>query len=76
MLGKAAELGCPNGTNDPSCLCKNVNFGYGLRDCSLQACGAAQESAVVAYGTEYCSCTYMNPRVAGLRVHSVEKCGC
>jgi len=54
MLAKASELGCS--TPDPVCLCKNVNFGYGIRDCSNAVCDAADAAAVIAYGTNYCSC--------------------
>ncbi len=58
LLAKAPALGCSS--NDAACVCKNVDFGYGLRDCAIQACGAAQEAAVLAYGTSYCQCTYTN----------------
>lgn len=47
------QFGCSNG--DAACYCKNEAFGLGLRDCSGQACGAAVQSAVVAYGNTYCS---------------------
>lgn len=53
MLAQYSQLGClgPN----PSCLCKNVNFSYGLRDCSNGACGEAVASTVIAYGKVYCA---------------------
>jgi hypothetical protein len=54
MLGKFAELGCA--ANDDVCLCKNVNFGYGIRDCSNAVCGPEVASTVIAYGNSFCSC--------------------
>ncbi|KAF2711978.1 hypothetical protein K504DRAFT_336579, partial [Pleomassaria siparia CBS 279.74] len=48
-----AEFGCTTG--DVSCYCKDVNFGYGVRDCSVQACSNDADSAkVIAYGYSYC----------------------
>ncbi|KAH8819093.1 hypothetical protein F5884DRAFT_759439, partial [Xylogone sp. PMI_703] len=32
MLAQYSALGCAS--PDPRCLCKNANFGFGLRDCS------------------------------------------
>jgi CFEM domain-containing protein len=54
MLGKAGDLGCSN--TDAKCLCGNADFANGLRDCSGEACGAAVQSSVIAYGLAYCSC--------------------
>lgn len=58
MLKEQANLGCPpvNGQPDPSCLCKNADFSFGLRDCSQQACGSDVADAVVSYGVAYCRC--------------------
>ena len=53
MLGQYAALGC--NAYDAYCLCNNVNFGYGLRDCSNGACGADVASTVIAFGSAYCS---------------------
>ncbi|KFY77256.1 hypothetical protein V499_03311 [Pseudogymnoascus sp. VKM F-103] len=39
---------------DPKCVCSNVNFGYGLRDCSNGACGTDVASTVIAFGSSYC----------------------
>ncbi|KAI1810627.1 hypothetical protein GGS20DRAFT_579729 [Poronia punctata] len=47
-------LGCTSPT-DAYCLCNNVNFGYGIRDCSNGACGTVVASTVIAYGSAYCS---------------------
>jgi hypothetical protein len=54
MLALAPSLGC-EGQANAQCLCKNVNFGYGIRDCSNAACGADVASTVIAYGSSYCS---------------------
>jgi hypothetical protein len=54
MLALAPSLGCA--TPEAACLCHNVNFGYGIRDCSNEACGAAVAATVIAYGNAYCAC--------------------
>ena len=51
MLDQSSDLGC--GAEDAGCLCKNVNFTYGIRDCSLQACQDDAEG-IINYGAEYC----------------------
>ena len=53
VIGQYSSLGCSS--PDPSCLCSNVNFGYGIRDCSNGACGTAVASTVIAYESAYCS---------------------
>ena len=53
MVAQYSTLGCASPA--PSCLCKNVNFGFGLRDCSNGACGTAVASTVIAYGSSYCA---------------------
>jgi hypothetical protein len=53
MLAQYSALGCA--TPAPACLCSNVNFGYGLRDCSNGACGTAVASTVIAFGSSYCA---------------------
>jgi hypothetical protein len=59
MLAQASALGCPptNGQPNAACLCGNQNFAYGLRDCTYQACGQTDGTAVEAYGASYCSGT-------------------
>jgi hypothetical protein len=37
MLAKAEELGCEPGNIE--CLCTEVDFGNGVRDCTVEACG-------------------------------------
>ncbi|KAE9973244.1 hypothetical protein BLS_003678 [Venturia inaequalis] len=49
----ASEFGCAAGNT--TCYCSDPRFGYGLRDCSVQACGEAVYSSVLAYGTSVCS---------------------
>lgn len=49
---KAKELGCSQG--DTKCLCGNVDFIYGLRDCSKAICSQQDAEKVVAYGMEVC----------------------
>jgi CFEM domain len=53
MLALYSSLGCA--TPDPVCLCNNVNFSYGIRDCSNGAYGAVVASKVIAYGSSYCA---------------------
>ena len=53
MLGKYSSLGCSSA--DPSCLCENINFYYGIRDCANAACGTDVASTVLAFETAYCS---------------------
>lgn len=58
MLGQATELGCS--ASDYSCLCNNENFGYGVRDCSNEACGNASDAAtVISFGTAFCQRMYI-----------------
>lgn len=53
LIGQYASLGCSS--PDPACLCSNVNFGYGIRDCSNGACGTDVASTVIAYESAYCA---------------------
>lgn len=52
MFAKARELGCADG--DTACLCKNINFAFGIRDCSVSVCGAQAAAPVITYGANYC----------------------
>src|SRR5436853_2702910 len=45
MLGQASQLGCSAG--DIVCLCKNVNFGNGIKDCATESCPSANDAANV-----------------------------
>jgi hypothetical protein len=53
MLAQYSTLGCDS--PDPACLCRNVNFGYGIRDCANGACGTVTGSTVIAFGSSYCA---------------------
>lgn len=53
MLAQYSALGCA--TEEPACLCENVDFSNGLRDCSNGACGTAVGSTVIAFGSAYCA---------------------
>lgn len=58
MLGQAGPLGCPdvNGQPDVTCLCSNVNFGYGIRDCVSQACPSGTDTgSIITFGLNYCA---------------------
>jgi hypothetical protein len=48
-----SEFGCSAG--DVFCYCEKPEFGYGVRDCSNEACANEEEAnQVIAYGNEYC----------------------
>lgn len=53
MLAQYSTLGCA--VLDAYCLCNNVDFSNGLRDCSNGACGTAIGSTAIAFGSTYCS---------------------
>jgi len=52
MNAKAGEFSCS--TSDTACLCKNVNYGYGVRDCSSAYCDAVQVPNAGKYAYELC----------------------
>ncbi|EGE78065.1 CFEM domain-containing protein [Blastomyces dermatitidis ATCC 18188] len=52
MLGLAPSLGCK--TEDVPCLCTNMDFAYGVRDCTIQACGPEDLPGAAAAATEFC----------------------
>ncbi|KAH7027556.1 uncharacterized protein B0I36DRAFT_375369 [Microdochium trichocladiopsis] len=53
MVAQYSALGCsqPNA----ACLCKNQDFGNGIRDCSNGACGTDAARPVISYGSSYCA---------------------
>ncbi|KAL9125416.1 MAG: hypothetical protein Q9217_005383, partial [Psora testacea] len=54
MLQLAPSLGCPN--NNITCLCSNMDFGNGVRDCSFQSCPAdVDKSSIIAVGNSFCA---------------------
>lgn len=48
-----SEFNCQAG--DVSCYCNNANFGYGVRDCSNQACSPSDAAQAIAYASSYCA---------------------
>ncbi len=67
VLAQYASLGCTN-EQDAACLCGNVNFGYGLRDCSNGACGTDVASTVIAFGSSYCASATTTTMAAARRL--------
>lgn len=59
MNSKAPELGCMSG--DIDCLCKSVNYMYGIRDCTLQACPSVNVSSVISVALSNCSTAALAP---------------
>lgn len=55
MLAKASELGC--GNTDTACLCRNANFVYGIRDCTLAVCqgDTAKVNQAIEFGRSVCA---------------------
>ncbi|KAK4160192.1 hypothetical protein QBC43DRAFT_304004 [Cladorrhinum sp. PSN259] len=53
MVAQGPVLGCP--TSDARCLCSNPNFGYGVRDCAVQACHPVDAQLVIVFGLNYCA---------------------
>ncbi|OJD28099.1 hypothetical protein ACJ73_00496 [Blastomyces percursus] len=52
MLALAPSLGCKS--EDAACLCRNMDFAYGVRDCTVQACGPQDLPGAAAAATEFC----------------------
>src|SRR6266516_6331820 len=58
MLAEAPNLGCPlkNGQPDAICLCSNVDFSYGIRDCVAESCPSdADKTSIIKFGLAYCN---------------------
>lgn len=72
MLGQQVALGCPpvNGQPDAACLCRNVDFGYGVRDCVNEACPSGTDTAaIIRYGVNYCAsagCKIVHTQAIGI----------
>lgn len=45
MIAQYSAPGCASPV--PSCLCENVNVGYGLGDCADGSCGTAVASSII-----------------------------
>ncbi|KAI1434988.1 hypothetical protein GGR50DRAFT_659703 [Xylaria sp. CBS 124048] len=60
MLGQASNLGCgaagtTNNAVDGACLCNNIDFTYGIIDCSNAACQNGEAATVIQYGINWCA---------------------
>ncbi|KAI0467789.1 hypothetical protein F4859DRAFT_517659 [Xylaria cf. heliscus] len=60
MLGQASQLGCGSGGStedavDGACLCKNIDFSYGIIDCANAACPQGVAPTVIQYGIDWCA---------------------
>jgi hypothetical protein len=54
MLGKASEFKCK--AEDIACLCKDSNFVWGIRDCSMESCGSVDDANVaINWGNKICA---------------------
>ncbi|KAH7327229.1 hypothetical protein BKA65DRAFT_566577 [Rhexocercosporidium sp. MPI-PUGE-AT-0058] len=62
---------------DPSCLCRNVNFGFGIRDSSNGACGTVVASTVIAFQSVYCSSAAATVKVktTAIGIAALPSCG-
>jgi hypothetical protein len=56
MKAKAGELGCSS--SDMNCLCAKANYGYGIRDCTTEACPADNAAAVLSSALSSCPSKY------------------
>lgn len=53
MLNLAPSLGC--GTGNITCLCTNMDFGNGIRDCSSESCPSGTDTArIISVGNAFC----------------------
>merc|ERR1712032_225448 len=48
-----STFGCAPG--DVVCYCSEPRFGYGVRDCSNEACSPEDAASAISYGTSYCA---------------------
>lgn len=54
MLAKAPSLGCA--ANDITCLCQNMDFGFGVRDCAQESCPKdVDTSQIIKVGSGFCA---------------------
>lgn len=52
MNAKASQLGCP--ANDMACLCSNMDYQYGIHDCTQQACPGDKPEHVLQMAMQNC----------------------
>ncbi|KAI1118062.1 hypothetical protein F5Y14DRAFT_447470 [Nemania sp. NC0429] len=60
VLTQAVQLGCGGQGStadavDGACLCKNINFSYGIIDCANAACAQGEAQTVIQYGINWCA---------------------
>ncbi|KAI0865295.1 hypothetical protein F4860DRAFT_460865 [Xylaria cubensis] len=60
MLSQAPQLGCGSGGTtgdavDGACLCKNIDFSYGIIDCANESCPQGAAPSVIQYGLDWCA---------------------
>jgi len=49
-----SQFKCAQG--DFACYCGNPDFGFGVRDCSNQACGSPDAaSSIISYASSFCA---------------------
>ncbi|KAL2039104.1 hypothetical protein N7G274_008153 [Stereocaulon virgatum] len=64
MLGKAQSLGCQ--PNDIACLCKNMDFGNGVHDCSAESCPQGTDiNTITSTGMQFCAAALANSSGSG-----------
>lgn len=52
MVDLAEDLGCSRG--DMACVCSKVDFEYGIRDCTTEACPNDDVAEALAAGRALC----------------------
>lgn len=52
MNNKAQELGCSS--DDKSCLCNKMDYMYGVRDCTAEACPEYNVDSVLQMALSGC----------------------
>ncbi|KAK0704748.1 hypothetical protein B0H67DRAFT_603804 [Lasiosphaeris hirsuta] len=54
LFALASTFSC--GAEDIACLCKAPNWGFGIRDCSIQACqDDAKANTIISWGNQLCA---------------------
>ncbi|KAL7946617.1 hypothetical protein V8C42DRAFT_321215 [Trichoderma barbatum] len=53
VRGQFTQYGCVN-ADDAACLCANVNFGFGVRDCGQPGCGATDGQIQAFLAGSFC----------------------
>ncbi|KAH0491516.1 hypothetical protein TgHK011_002944 [Trichoderma gracile] len=53
VRGQFAQYGCVS-ADDAACLCSNANFGFGIRDCGQNGCGATDVQVQAYLAGSFC----------------------